>query len=290
MIHDSPAVRPLPVLEKEDLSMIRLIALDLDDTLLGPDLTVSPACCSVLQEAVTRGIKVTFASGRMYRSVQPYAEKLRLGTIPLITYNGALVRFAGYGKTIFHRPLEIEPARELILSFREAGLHINVFLNDELFMEKLDEEGKRYIERSRVKVNLVKDLSAVLLSGPTKILGCGPPEDISKLQKQMARKYRGRIFFTRSRPRFLECLAPGVNKGLALAKVAGFFGVAAHEVMAVGDAPNDLEMLKWAGIGVAMGNSPPEVQKAADWTAPPNHRDGVAAAFRRYILVEDYCH
>lgn len=269
--------------------MIRLIALDLDDTLLRPDLTISPACYSLLREAVTRGIKVTLASGRMYQSAHSYAEKLGLNGIPLITYNGALVRFAGYGETIFHCPLKIEPARELILSLRETGLHINVYINDELFLEDLDEEGKNYAERYRVKFNLVKDLTTALVSGPTKILASGPPEEVSKVQKEMARKYRGRIFFTRSRPRFLECLAPGVNKGLALAKVAGFFGFAAHEVMAVGDAPNDLEMLEWAGIGIAMGNSPPEIQKAADWTAPPNHQDGVAAALRRYVFVEDCC-
>ncbi len=268
--------------------MIRLIALDMDDTLLRPDLTISPACYSLLREAMARGIKVILASGRMYQSVQLYAEQLGLSGMPLITYNGALVRFAGYGETIFHSPLQIEPARELILSLRETGLHINVYINDELFMEDLDEEGKDYVERNRLKFNLVKDLTTVLVSRPTKVLASGPPEEISKVYKEIARKYRGWISFTRSRPRFLECLAPGVNKGLALAKVAGYFGLAPHEVMAVGDAPNDLEMLKWAGIGIAMGNSPPEVQKAADWTAPPNHRDGVAAALRRYIFVEDH--
>ncbi|NLZ44180.1 MAG: HAD family phosphatase [Clostridia bacterium] len=266
--------------------MIRLVALDLDDTLLRPDLTISPACRQVLQEAAARGVKITIASGRMYRATLPFAEILEISGIPLLTYNGALVRFAGYGETLFHQPLPVAAAVRLIGALRRIGLHINVFVDDDLYMEDLSEEGKRYIERNKVPVKLTSDLTAVLANGPTKILAAGEPEAIIEAEKELNAEFQGEIVFARSRPRFLECLAPGVNKGVALAKVARYYGLDAREVMAVGDAPNDREMLAWAGVGVAMAGAPPEVQAVADWTAPSNEEDGVAVALRRYVLGE----
>lgn len=268
--------------------VIRLVALDLDDTLLQPDLTITPACYQALRETAARGVKITIASGRMYRATQPFAEALNLIRMPLITYNGALVRFSGNGETLFHQPLAAATARMLIGALRKMGLHINVFVGDELYMEKLTEEGKRYIERSKVPVKLTPDLTTVLSSGPTKILAAGDPEVIVKVEKELTAEFKDEIVFARSRPRFLECLAPGVNKGVALQKVAGFYGLAAREVMAVGDAPNDREMLEWAGTGVAMGGALPEVRAAADWTAPSNREDGVAVALRRYILEDKH--
>ncbi len=266
--------------------MIRLVALDLDDTLLRPDLTISPACRRALWETAARGVKITIASGRMYRATMPFAEMLEISGVPLITYNGALVRFSGYGETLFHQPLPVAAAKKLIGALRRIGLHINVFVNDELYMEELGEEGKRYIGRNKVEVKLTPDLATVLADGPTKILAAGEPEVIVEAEKELNAAFKGEIFFTRSRPRFLECLAPGVNKGLALEKVAAFYGLEAREVMAVGDAPNDREMLAWAGVGVAMDGAPPEVRAVADWVAPSNREDGVAAALRNFVLEE----
>lgn len=264
--------------------MIRLVALDLDDTLLRPDLTISPACRQALRETAACGVKLTIASGRIYCATLPYAEMLEISGIPLITYNGALIRFSGYGETLFHQPLPAAAAGRLIRALRRIGLHINVFVDDELYMEDLSEEGKRYIERNKVPVKLTTDLATILADGPTKVLAAGDPEVIVGAEKELNAEFQGEIVFTRSRPRFLECLAPGVNKGLALEKVARFYGLDAREVMAVGDAPNDREMLAWAGIGVAMEGAPPEVRAVADWTAPSNREDGVAAALRRYVL------
>ncbi|NLY88474.1 MAG: HAD family phosphatase [Firmicutes bacterium] len=264
--------------------MIRLVALDLDDTLLRPDLTISPACRQALREAAARGVKITIASGRMYRATLPFAEILEISGIPLITYNGAFIRFSGYGETLFHQGLPTAAAGRLIVALRRIGLHINAFVNDELYMEELSEEGKRYIERNKVPVKLTPDLTTVLTSGPTKIMAAGDPEAVVEAEKELNAEFKGEIVFVRSRPRFLECLAPGVNKGLALEKVAGFYGLDAREVMAVGDAPNDREMLAWAGVGVAMDGAPPEVRAVADWTAPSNREDGVAAALHKFVL------
>lgn len=266
--------------------MIRLVALDLDDTLLRPDLTISPLCRQALQETAARGVKITIASGRMYRATLPYAEMLGIAGIPLMTYNGALIRFSGYGETLFHRPLPAPAAARLIKALRRIGLHINVFIDDDLYMENLSEEGKRYIGRNKVPFKLTPDLTTILAGGPTKILAAGEPEAIIAAEKELNAEFQGEIAFVRSRPRFLECLAPGVSKGVALAKVAGFYGLDAREVMAVGDAPNDREMLAWAGVGVAMAGAPPEVRAVAGWTAPSNEEDGVAAALYRYVLGE----
>ena len=178
--------------------MIRLIALDMDDTLLRPDLTISPACYSLLREAMARGIKVILASGRMYQSVQLYAEQLGLSGMPLITYNGALVRFAGYGETIFHSPLQIEPARELILSLRETGC-ISMLYQRRVVYGRPDEEGKDYGKGTGLNLISRKDLTRSCLAHQSPGQN---PEEISKAYKEIARKYRADLFYP-FWPRFL---------------------------------------------------------------------------------------
>lgn len=264
--------------------MIRLVALDLDDTLLSPELTISPANKVALEKVAAAGVKITLASGRMYRSVLPYAEALGIREIPLITYNGALLRFAGYGEIIYHQPLDSAVVEGIISIFKEERFHVNLFLDDKLYMEELTSEGKEYIKTSGVTGEVVGDFGRLLPASPTKILGIGDPQRLPAVKARMEKEFGKNVYFTRSKPYFLECISPEVNKGRALQKVAAFYGFSKDEVLAIGDAPNDIDMLRWAGIGVAVGNAALEVKAAADWVAPAHHMDGVAAALSRFIL------
>ncbi|TCL75209.1 hypothetical protein EDC14_1003141 [Hydrogenispora ethanolica] len=265
--------------------MIRCMAVDLDDTLLRSDLTLSDGDKGAIRRAIAAGVKVLIASGRMIRAMRPYVEELELD-VPLIAYNGALIQEAVSGRVLYQRPVPPEEARRLIDLFREAGIHLNAYIRDELYMDRLTVWGERYAVNAGVEPHPVGDLKQFLEEPSPKLLGVGEPEAIDRIQERLRLEFGARLQFVKSKPTYLEILAPGVSKGLALAELAGLWGLDRSEVMAVGDAPNDLSMIEWAGVGVAIGNAWPGVKERADLVVADHDHDGVAEAIRRAIFGE----
>lgn len=267
------------------MSPVKLLLMDLDDTLLGRDGAISPANRAALAAAMARGVRVTLASGRMFRSMRPYAEEIDVpATLPVIAYNGALGRSLD-GTTIWHEPLPNPTARALLSFLAGRDLTVHLFLDDRLYVKEIDERVRLYMANSRVEAEPVGDLTAFLGNGcPTKILNMGDPAYLRRLQAELTSAFGARVESTFSRPYFLEIMAPGISKAAGLRRLAGHLGVALEETMAIGDGPNDLGMLLEAGIGVAVGNAPPEVLARAPYTTGPSDRDGVAEAIRRFVI------
>jgi len=266
--------------------MIRLLAVDVDGTLVGDDLTISPAVKEAVRKAMARGVVVTIASGRMYPSTVPYARELGLGDVPLICYNGALVRTAASGKTWFHRPLDPDLAVLIGEIARRHGWHLHAYVNDVLHAPSLDDATAMYVRIARV-MPVVGDVQKVLPEGPTKLLIVHDPAGMPAVKAQLVKDLGPRVEavnITLSLPAFLEMMDHRVSKGLALARVASALGFQASEVMAVGDSENDLAMLTWAGMGVAMGNAAPSVKSSAQATTGTVDEDGLAQAIERFIL------
>ncbi len=265
--------------------MIRCIAVDLDDTLLRTDLTISDADKRAIRRAIGAGVKVLIASGRMIRAMRSYVEELELD-VPLIAYNGALIQEAVSGRVLYQRPVPVAEAHRLIDIFRAAGIHLNVYIHDELYMDRLTEWGERYATNAGVEPHPVGDLQTFLKEASPKLLGVGEPEAIDRIQASLREEFGERLQFVKSKPTYLEILAPGVSKGLALRELADLWGLDRTEVMAVGDAPNDLSMIEWAGVGVAIGNAWPAVKERADLVVADHDHDGVAEAIRRAVFGE----
>ena len=264
--------------------MIRCIAIDLDDTLLRTDLTIAGPDREAISRAVAKGIKVLLASGRMVRSMKPYAEELGLD-VPLIAYNGAIVQEAVSGEILYHRPVPSREALEVLAIFRQNDIHLNVYINDQLYMDQLTPWGERYAANARVKPH-VADLADLLAKHPShKLLGVGEVERIDALQKRLQSQFGDTLYFVKSKPTYLEILASGVSKGRALQELADGWGFSPEEVMAIGDAPNDLSMITWAGTGVAIGNAAENVKKEADFVVSDHDHCGVAEAIRRVVGV-----
>ena len=262
---------------------IKLLLLDLDDTLLGKDLEISPANRAALAAAAAAGVGVTLASGRMFRSMRPYAETLDLA-LPLITYNGALARPLS-GPDLWHQPLANATARALLAELARYDATVHLYLDDRLYVERLDERVLRYTANARVEAEPVGDLLSFLGEGePTKMLALGAPECVAELRQSLGGEFADRAEITISKPTYLEIMAPGISKAVALARLAAHLGLAQSETMAIGDGPNDLGMLAQAGLGVAVGNAPPEVLAKVEHVVAPSDRDGVAEAVRRFIL------
>lgn len=264
--------------------MIRCIALDLDDTLLRSDLTIDPADQQAIREAVRVGITVLLASGRMVQSMRPYVEQLGLD-VPLIAYNGAIIQEAVSGKILYHLPVPRGEALRLLPVFRQRGVHLNAYVNDQLYMDKLTVWGQKYAANAGVTPYPVGDLGRVLAEGEShKLLGVGEVEEIDAIHKELEAEFSGVLQFVKSKPNFLEILAPGVSKGRALAELTHNWSFKPEEVMAVGDAPNDLSMICWAGVGVAIGNARDEVKQAADLVVADHDHQGVAEAINKIVL------
>ena len=264
---------------------IRLIASDLDDTLLTPDLTISQGNQKALKAAAEMGVQIVLATGRMVQSTIPYAEKLGIEGIIILSYNGALVYSVGEAKVFDASPLSLVAAKRVIKRFLDYEFMINVYYDDRLYQEKETPQGRDYARIAGVEPILVhQDLRDFLPGSPHKVLGMGQPDVLDKIQPLLAEEFRNEISFTRSKPWYLEALQWGLSKGTALERLANKLSIGRDEVMAIGDAPNDVEMLSWAGTGVAMGNGHSAALDAADVVAPDHREDGVAWAVQRFVL------
>lgn len=263
---------------------IRLVAIDLDDTLLTDDLEIAPATRKAIARAMEEGVAVVLATGRMFPATLPIARELNI-TGPLVTYNGALIRTAG-GETWWHRPVPRELALE-VLDYAEAdGWAVQGYYEDQLYVPRIDYGVREYTGIANVVPQVCEDMRAFFSEREsTKLLGIGEPDDIARRAKELAEKFAGRLTITISKPQYVEMLHAGVSKATALAEVARRLGVAREQVLAIGDSFNDLDMIRWAGIGVAMGNAAPEVQAQADHVVGTNEEDGVAEAFERFVFV-----
>jgi hypothetical protein len=271
-----------------DTNVIRLLAIDLDGTLFGENLLVSPANRAAIAAAQARGVHLTLATGRMFRSTLPYAQELQIAT-PLICYQGALIRDPVSGATLFHRPLAQALALDVIALLQAADRQPNVYLHDNLYVAAINPGTEFYARlNGGIPVNPVGDLAAFLRASggdPTKLSVVLPSEpDADATVAQLRARFAEQIYATKSYPTFAEALNPTCNKGVALAALAAHYGIAQAETMAVGDGENDLPLLQWAGVGVAMGQARATVRAGARYVTGPLAEDGLAAAIARFVL------
>ncbi|NLB72935.1 MAG: HAD family phosphatase [Firmicutes bacterium] len=262
---------------------IRLVAIDIDYTLIGSDLKISDATKRAIGAAIDAGSIITLATGRMYRAAVPFAEELGIDA-PLITYDGALVKTARTQEVYWHKPIPLEDAGVILAHLESLGFHINVYVDDELYVASLNEQARHYMAHVNVVANPVENLLEFLNRPPTKLLMMAEPETVDKLLPELERKFGDRSHVARSLPSYIEFTGKGVTKGSALAGLSEHLGIPKDGVMAIGDSENDISMLSYAGIGVAVNNARDSVKEAADYVADGISGDGVAEAIYRFVL------
>ena len=262
---------------------IKLVALDLDDTLLDSKLAVSPRASVAIRQAVAQGVTVTIATGRMYRSALPYARQLKLD-VPLITYNGALIKSSLSAETFLHQPVERDLAGQLLALCRQHGWYVQTYMHDELYVKEMDEYATYYSRFSGAPATAIGDRLYEAEESPTKILVMAAENEIPGIQGTLKSIFGNRLSIVVSKPTFIEITHPLANKGKALAFLADKLGIKQDETMAIGDSGNDVDMLNFAGWGVAMGNASQAVKAIARLETLSNEADGVAEAIEKYVL------
>ena len=261
----------------------RLLATDMDGTLFGHDCRISERTRRALAAWEARGGHVVLATGRMFRATVPYARELGVRH-PLVTYQGALIRHHETGEDTWHRTLPRALAAEALEALEATGLHVNLYLDDQLHLRALTPEAESYMALAKVEATMCDDWhTAMAACEPTKIVAIGPEERIVHWVAELQARFGTRLFVTQSQPTFLEVAAPNVGKGAAVAHLAETLGVRREEIVAVGDGMNDLDMIQMAGLGVAMGNAREGLKKAADRVTASVDEDGVAQLIEALI-------
>ncbi len=268
---------------------IRLIALDVDGTLLDDQKQLPAANREALRAARARGVEIAIASGRMIPTIEPIETLLGLDC-SIIAYNGGKVvscRATGR-RCLAHNPLSAGIAERLIRFSLEHGYLLNFYHEDVLYADRSVRRGEEfraiYSGRTGAKYHLT-DLDGLRGTSPTKLILLSSPPDCDRLQREFSAEFRSDVNVTRSDPEYLEFMAPGVDKGSALPVLAGDQGIAVEEILAMGDADNDLELVSRAGLGVAVGNARPRVKAAARRVTQRSNNDGaVAEAVERWVL------
>jgi Cof subfamily protein (haloacid dehalogenase superfamily) len=233
-----------------------------------------PAAAPAIARLEAAGVACIIATGRMFTSSRRLAAELGV-TRPIVCYQGALVGLP-QGEVLEHHPLDAEPAREIVAAVVAEGFHVNVFIEDRFYVARENDEARRYAVSAGVPINVVGDLAAWIARPVTKIvISDRDSAALDALKLRLLPRFGERAFIAKSLPHFLEIAAPGVSKAHGCERVASMLGVSAAECMAFGDGENDLEMLQWAGTGVAVEDGFPELVERADWVAPPLLQDGV---------------
>jgi hypothetical protein len=264
---------------------IRLIALDLDGTLIGPDLIISPRVRASIKAARERGVEITIVTGRMFAAAKPFAQTLGIAGA-LVCYQGAAIYEAASGVVLRETPVRQDVTREVLAWAAERGVHAQCYGDDRIYVDHINRFSQRYYEVAKVEATLVPSLRDAFAERPTiKLVLVDDPERCEEHMKVLAPLLGTRAYITRSHKDFVEVLSPDVNKGEALAFVAARYGTTPAETLAVGDAWNDVPLLEAAGIGVAMGSGPPELLARADAVVGDVAHDGVAEAIERFVLA-----
>lgn len=263
---------------------IRLVAIDLDGTLLRSDKNISKRCAAAIGEVKAQGVKVILATARPPRSVRQFTAALQLDTLQ-IHYNGALIHDPHRARHVFHQPMELTLAREIIRQARrlDPQVVVSIEILDKWYTDHFDPTLPTETSRAFMP-DFVGPLEAILRTPITKLMLLAPPERLKLVLDLVKRKFGSQIAVAVSDQHLLQIMHPQVDKAKALAWIAMHYGVAKEHVMAIGDAPNDLSMLTWAGLGVAVDNAWPAVKEQVKEVVPSNDMDGVAVALERYVL------
>jgi Cof subfamily protein (haloacid dehalogenase superfamily) len=294
MRNHRPTVRPEPAFP------IRMMALDIDGTLVGPDARLSPRIRAAIAGAVDRGVRVSLATGRRPVSAVGFANQLGL-TEPLISHQGAAIRAmprrreevhgevvpqrGRVGRLLYHKPMQPDVVRDALAWCLANGLQAHVNDLEEILAAMDDPHYEDYSSYYGRDATFVADLAGAVTRPMTKVISSGEPPAPMRLIGEARREFAGRASPTVSHPRFLEFVADGVSKGRAVAWLAHRAGVPLGQVMTIGDALNDLEMIADAGHGTAMVSSPVELWPSARYLAAPVEEDGSALLIEALVLA-----
>ena len=267
----------------------KVLALDLDGTLTNTEKVITPRTKAALQEAARRGVCIVLASGRPTVGIEPLARELELEKYGgcILSYNGGKIIDCRTGQTLVQHAFPADLIEPVCTFSRYWNVVPLTYDKTGIVTEAPD--APYVLEEARINkipVRKVENLPAEIQWPINKLLLVGDPVDMPHVEELMQQKFAGKLSIYRSAPFFIETMPLGVEKSASLALLLKNMGLGPENLMACGDGWNDLPMIRYAGMGVAMGNAVPEVKQAAKYVTADNEHDGVGLAVEKFILED----
>lgn len=260
----------------------KFVAVDMDGTLLNSRGEITAATAEEIRKLADKDVVFTISTGRPIQGVAKYNEWLGLKG-PVITYNGAMIVNAEDNKVLFEQGLLREDARKIWELGQKYNTTMCIWAGNQLYGNRLDEKIHDYKKLSGVEPILAEDIETLLDIGITKILWYDETERIEEFLTQLSSDLFCEVSYCTSKPTFLEFFSKKVSKAVAMEKIGEFLGITRDEMVAIGDGLNDLSMIEYAGLGVAMGNAAKEVKDNAQFITDTNDEDGVRKVLEKYF-------
>ncbi|MBQ7705629.1 MAG: HAD family phosphatase [Selenomonadaceae bacterium] len=264
--------------------MVKLFVSDLDGTMVISGKNPSEKNIAAVQKMINAGITVTVATGRMYRAALPIAKALGI-EFPIITYNGALIKSVK-GEILHSDYFPTDLLLAVTKFFEKNNWYVHNYSDDELFIPFRSPFTEWYETTQRVQAQIIGWEGMLQKTERVcKLLAINESaEENMRREKMLLAEFEGKIEITKSHPRIMEIMLPGVSKAAAIKILAQKLGIERSEVMAIGDSDNDLAMLQAAGQSIAMGNATDEVKKSCNFLTTGCEEDGVAYAVEKFVL------
>ena len=258
--------------------------MDLDGTLLTSDKRISPASECILRRVREAGVQIVLASARPPRSVMAFYTQLDLDT-PMINYNGALVYDPPSQRVLAHRPIPTGVAVEIVRDARarHPDVVVSAEVLDRWFTDRVDERFQTETAR-HCRPDVLAPIDDWLTQPVTKLLLLGEQATLTSLRKHVARAYEHQVAMVQTEGFLLQIMHATTSKAQALREVAAELGVRREETLAIGDNANDVGMLQWAGVSVAVANACPDALSVAHFVTDHHDQDGAALAVENLIL------
>ena len=261
----------------------KLIATDMDGTLLTSKDEISSETICAIKAAIDKGMIFTLSTGRPLQGVKKYIDQLGLDC-PVITYNGAVIAHSKTGQILFSQDMDGAEAEKVYAKAMEKGVMFIVWSQNKLYASEISDKTHFYEGITSTKAELLTDFDKVLQQGITKMLWYDDPEQLEKYICELKNENFQNTTFTKSRAYFLEFFSNKVSKAVAMEKLGEYYGISSEEMIAVGDQTNDLPMIEYAGLGVAMENAVDKVKSVADYITLSNNENGVADVINKFVL------
>lgn len=264
----------------------KMIVLDMDDTLLRDDYTMSERTIKALMSAQEAGVKVVLASGRPTFAMLDIAAQLKLDEYGsyILSFNGAKIINAKTKEEVFSSTLSPETVHRLYDISKRENVGIHTYIGDSIVTETANPFSDIEAEITGLPLHVVDSFKETITQPVVKVLMLEREEVLVHTEKKLQKELSGELSVMRSKPYFLEFTESGVTKGSSIEQLIKQFDIKQEEVIAVGDSYNDLSMIQFAGLGIAMGNAPDDMREAADYVADTNMNDGVAKVVEEFLL------
>jgi len=261
----------------------KLIASDCDGTLINTQSQLTERTKTAIERCMDKGAVFVLATGRPTYGIQWFIDMFEQD-MPVVTYNGSYACMSKSQKVILEDKISAELCREAINLGLKHKMGVATYVDNKLYIAARNEWTDSYANYFKLSRNAADDIFEIVKDGATKVLWIDDPKRIDEIYNETQAHFLGRLNCFTSAPFLFEFVTTDASKGAAIQKIGELYGIKPEEMIAVGDGFNDVDMLEFAGLGVAVDNAPQGVKDAADEIAPSNDEDGVAAVIEKYIL------